>query len=100
MTSNKRSYKEPVFLFTSCSLRHAAQAGWQSALGNKKLTEEFVHQAHAEWIKELGAGRKYLFLDRYNNDIWKYIPKEKLKEMVDNFLKSVKKEVKKGKTTR
>lgn len=40
-------YKEPVFLFTSCSLRFAAWAGWYSAFGDKKKTEQWIKQAHA-----------------------------------------------------
>ncbi len=64
-----KSYKEPIFLFTSGSLRFAAWAGWFSAFGNKDMAEKWIHQAHAEWIKELGIGRRFSFLDRYNSDI-------------------------------
>ena len=64
-----KSYKAPPFLFTSSSMRQAAWAGWCSALGNKELSEKYVHAAHSEWAKELGAGRGYNFLNRYNNDI-------------------------------
>ena len=92
-----KTYKEPVFLFTSSSMRQAAWAGWYSALGNKKQTERFVRSAHSEWLKELGAGRRYTFLDRYNNDIWKYVPDKKLKILVDNLFKSLKEEIKKSK---
>lgn len=55
----KHPYKEPVFLFTSCSLRHAAYAGWYSAFGDQEKTENWLHSAHAEWSKEIGAGRQY-----------------------------------------
>lgn len=89
-----KPYREPVFLFTSCSLRFAAWAGWYSALGDKENTKRWIHQAHEEWIKELGAGRRYDFLGRYNHDIWDKIPPERLKEMIDEFFKSIKKEIK------
>ena len=91
-----KTYKEPVFLFTSSSMRQAAWAGWYSAFGNKKQTERFVHSAHSEWLKELGAGRRYEFLDRYNNDIWKYVPEKKLKILINNLFKSIKEEIKKS----
>lgn len=99
ITKRKRPYKEPVFLFTSCSLRFAAFAGWYSAFGDSKNTENWVHQAYSEWAKEMGAGRKFSFFDRYNDDIWKYIPPETLKKLVDNFFKSLKKEIKKAKSS-
>ena len=91
-----KPYKEPVFLFTSCSLRFAAWAGWYSAFGVQENAEKWIHQAHTEWVKELGAGRKYDFLNRFNDTIWDKIPPERLKTMVDGFLKSVKKEIKKN----
>lgn len=90
-----KSYKEPVFLFTSCSLRFAAWAGWYSALGDKKNAEGWVHQAHSEWIKEIGSGKKYDFLKRHNHDIWDKIPPERLEEMIKKFLGSIKREIKK-----
>lgn len=93
-----KPYKEPVFLFTSCSLRFASWAGWYSAFGDRKNTEKWIHQAHTEWIKELGSDRKYDFVQRYNHNIWKKIPPERLKKMVDGFLKSIKKEIKKNST--
>lgn len=77
-------------------MRHAAWAGWHSALGNKKLAEKYIHTAHSEWIKELGAGRRYDFLDRYNNDIWKYIPEKKLEEIINRFFKTIKAEINKS----
>jgi hypothetical protein len=99
MAKGITSYKEPVFLFTSSSMRQAAWAGWYSALGNKELANKYVHAAHSEWIKELGAGRRYNFLGRYNDDIWRHIPEEKLKEIINNFFKSIKIEIKKSKTS-
>jgi len=93
-----KAYKEPVFLFTSSSMRQAAWAGWYSALGNKKQAERFVHSAQSEWLKELGAGRKYTFLDKYNNDIWKYVPDKKLKMLIGSLFKALKEEIKKSKT--
>ena len=95
--SGKKPYKEPVFLFTSSSMRLAAWAGWYSALGNKDESEAYVHMAHAEWSKELGLGRRFDITGRYNNDVWKYISKEKLKALVDEFFRKLKTEVKKGK---
>ena len=83
----KNSYKEPVFLFTSSSMRQAAWAGWYSALGNKELVERYIHTAHGEWVKELGAGRRYDFLNRYNDDVWKYVSEKRLKEIVNVFSK-------------
>lgn len=91
-----KPYKEPVFLFTSCSLRFAAWSGWYSAFGDKENAEKWIHQAHSEWVKELGTGHKYDFLQRYNHDIWDNIPPERLNEMVNKFLKSVKSEIKKN----
>lgn len=97
MRKNKKPYKEPVFLFTSSSMRQAAWAGWYSALGNKELAEKHKYAAHSEWVKELGAGRRHSFLDRYNDDIWRCIPDKVLKELVDNFFRRVKGEIKKYK---
>lgn len=93
----KGPYQEPVFLFTSCSLRFAAYAGWYSAFGNKEKTEQFVHQAHTEWAKEIGATRRFDFFDRHNHDMWKYIPAETMKKMVDKFFREIKTEIKSGK---
>ncbi len=90
----RQPYKEPVFLFTSCSLRFAAWAGWYSALGYKENTEHLVHQAHNEWAKEIGAGRRYSFLDRHNSDLYQKLPPETLKRLVNRFLKSLKNELK------
>ncbi|MEK7565748.1 MAG: hypothetical protein AAB506_01730 [Patescibacteria group bacterium] len=90
-----KSYKEPVFLFTSCSLRFAAWAGWYSALGDKENAEKWIHQAHSEWAKEIGAGRRYPFLGNYNNDIYEKIPPEVLKKLVNGFLKQLKREINK-----
>lgn len=93
----KEPYQEPVFLFTSCSLRFAAYAGWYSAFGDKEKTEQLVHQAHTEWAKEIGATRRFDFFDRYNHDMWKYIPEETMKKLVNKFFKDIKAEIKKGK---
>lgn len=81
MRTLKKSYKEPVFLFTSSSLRFAAYAGWYSAFGDKEKTEQFVHQVHTEWAKEIGATRRFDFFDRHNHDMWKYIPEETMKKL-------------------
>lgn len=86
-----------MFLFTSCSLRFAAWAGWYSAFGDKEKTEQFIHQAHAEWVKEIGAARRFDFFNRHNSDVWKYIPAETMKEMVDEFFRKIKNEIKKNK---
>ncbi len=80
-------------------MRQAAWAGWYSALGNKGLAEKYIHAAHSEWIKELGTGRRYAFLDRHNNDIWKYIPEKRLKEIINNLFKTIKTEIKKSKAS-
>ncbi len=50
MPKQKASYKEPHF-FTSGSLRFAAWVGWYSALGDKKLAEDWEHQAY-KWVKK------------------------------------------------
>lgn len=99
MVKSKKPYKEPVFLFTSSSMRQAAWAGWYSALGNRELTERYIHAAHSEWIKELGAGRRYDFLARHNDDVWRYIPEKRLKEIIDSLFKTIKAEVRKTKTS-
>lgn len=90
-----KQYKEPLFLFTSGSLRFAAWAGWYSAIGDEKNTENWVHQAHSEWAKEMGAGRKFPFMSFHNQDIYQKIPEEILKRIVDNFMKQLKKEINK-----
>ena len=94
---NKLPYKEPVFLFTSSSMRKAAYAGWYSALGDGKKAEEWVHQAYAEWAKEVGAGRKYNFIGRFNNDIYIKIDFDKLKKLTDKYLLDIKKEIRNAK---
>ena len=96
ITKDKPPYKEPVSLFTSSSMRMAAYAGWYSALGEEKEARTYVHEAYATWAKELGAGRKYGFLDRFNNDIYKKIDFDKLKILTDKYLLDMKKEIKKA----
>lgn len=91
---NKKPYKEPVFLFSSSSLRQAAYAGWYSALGDEEKAEKFIHKAHAEWAKEVGAGRKYHFLGYFNNDIYAKVDPEKLKKLTNKYLLDIKKEIK------
>lgn len=91
-----KSYKEPVFLFTSGSLRKAAWAGWYSALGNEKEANEFIHQAYAEWAKEVSGGRRYSFADRFNHDIYYKIDFDKLKSLTDKYLKDLKNEITKA----
>ncbi|MFH2085526.1 MAG: hypothetical protein ABII21_01955 [bacterium] len=75
-----KKYKEPVFLFTSGSLRFDAWAGWYSALGDEKNCEMWSRQATSEWCKEIGACRNYSFLKNRNDDIWRYVSLEKQKE--------------------
>ncbi|MDO8668192.1 MAG: hypothetical protein Q7K35_03805 [bacterium] len=94
---SKKSYKDPVFLFTSSSMRKAAYAGWYSALGDKDNAEGFIRQAYAEWAKEVGAGRKYNFLGRFNNDIYIKIDFDKLKKLTDKYLLDIKKEIRNAK---
>ena len=94
---SKKPYKEPVFLFTSSSLRHAAWAGWYSALGDKKNSETFVHYAYAEWGREIAMGRRFDFADRLNNDIYQKIDFKKLKDLTDEYLKNINREIKKAK---
>lgn len=100
LSKTRRPYKEPVFLFTSCSLRLAAYAGWYSAFGEKEKAEQLTHEAYAEWTKELGASRRFDFLNRFNHDMYKYIPAETMKKMVDRFFKEIRAEIKKGKAKR
>lgn len=97
MAKRRNTCKEPIFLFTSSSMRQVAWAGWHSALENRKLVEKYIHAAHSEWVKELGAGRRYDFLNRYNDDIWKYIPEKRLKEIINSFFKVIKTEIRKSK---
>lgn len=97
VVNKKKSYKNPVFLFTSCSLRIAAWAGWYSAFGDIEKTEQLIHQAHTEWVKEIGATRRFDFFDRHNHDMWKYIPEDIMKKIVNKFFKDIKNEIKKGK---
>lgn len=78
-------------------MRKAAWAGWYSALGNKEEAEKFIHEAYAEWAKEVSAGRRYDFADYYSNDIYFKIDSKKLKELTDKYLKDLKKEIKKAK---
>lgn len=97
---SKKSYKEPVFLFTSSSMRQAAWAGWYSALGNKENAERFIHGAYAAWSKEIAAGRKFDFADRFNSDIYHKIDFEKLKKLTDNYLNDINNEIKKAKASK
>ena len=94
---SKKPHKEPVFLFTSSSLRHAAWAGWYSALGDKENSEKFVHYAYSEWAKEAAAGRRFDFADRFNDAIYQKIDFKKLKNLTDKYLKNLNREIKKTK---
>lgn len=94
---SKKSYKEPVFLFTSSSMRQAAWAGWYSALGDEENAEKFIHEAYAEWGKEIAAGRKLDFANRFNSDIYYKLDFEKLKELTDKYLRNINSEIKKSK---
>lgn len=96
----KKPYKEPVFLFTSSSMRLAAYAGWYSALGDEENAEEFVREAYAEWAKEIGAGRRYDFLSYFSNDIYKKVNHDKLKKLTDKYLLDIKKEIKNAKISK
>lgn len=96
MTTHQ-SYKEPVFLFTSGSLRFAAWAGWHAARGDADAVEKWAHQARGEWIKEINAGRGYDFLGRFNHDLYTRVEPARLKKLMDDFLKNLKREVKKAK---
>jgi hypothetical protein len=93
----KKPYKEPVFLFTSGSLRFAAWAGWYSAFGDENNAEKWCHQANTEWVKEISFGRHFSFLGRYNHDMQSRIKPEKFEELLDDFLKKIKVELKKDK---
>lgn len=62
----------------------------------KERTEQFVHQAHAEWVQE-GATRRFDFFDKRNHDMWKYIPEDIMRKLVNKFFKEIKTEIKKGK---
>jgi hypothetical protein len=93
----KKSYKEPLFLFTSGSLRQASWAGWYSALGDKDNAEKFIHYAYTEWAKEVAVGRKFDFAGRFNTDAYFKIDFEKLKNLTDKYLKDIQKEIKKAK---
>lgn len=97
--NKKKPYKEPVFLFTSSSLRFAAWAGWYSALGDKEKTEQWIHQAHTEWIKEIGAMRRFSFLNTFNHEMWSLIPPERLRTILNVFFRTLKLEIKKRKST-
>lgn len=97
-------YKEPVFLFTSCSLRFAAWAGWYSAMGDEKKTEQWCHQARSEWIKELAAGRRFVFAGRYNHDVYEYIDPKKINRINQQVFpgredRDKKRQVQKGRRT-
>lgn len=96
----KKPYKEPVFLFTSCSLRQAAWAGWYSALGDEEKAESFCHAARTEWVKEIGGGRRYPFLRTHSHDIYSEINPEVLRQLIDKFLKSIKREIKRANRTK
>lgn len=96
MTKQKSSYKSPEFLFTSGALRFAAWAGWHSAHGEKKLAEDWKLYAMSEFIKDISAGKGYSFLKDDSREIITYIPSETLKKLLDDFLKAIKKEIKKG----
>ncbi|MFH1720343.1 MAG: hypothetical protein ABH856_01925 [Patescibacteria group bacterium] len=98
--TKRKPYKEPVFLFTSCSLRFAAWAGWHSAFGDKKKTEQWCHQAHSEWIKELASGRRLSFAGRYNYDLYEYIEPKVLATLINTFFRDVNREIKKGKAVK
>lgn len=95
--SKKEPYKEPEFLFTSSSMRQAAYAGWYSALGDKEKTQMYIHSAHVAWTKEVSAGRRYVFADRFNDDIYRYIDFDILKSLTDEYLKKLNKEINKVK---
>jgi len=94
--TQKEPCKEPVFLFTSSSMRQAAWAGWYSAQGDKENAEKFCHAAYAEWAKEISAGRRFAFAEKYSNDIYHLDP-ETLKRLTDKYLKDIGAEVKKKK---
>jgi len=95
---SKKPYKEPLFLFTSGSLRQAAWAGWYSALGDKDNAEKFIHCAYGEWAREIGVGRKFDFAGRFNRDVYLKIDFDKLKKLTDKYLEDIQKEIKKRST--
>jgi len=94
----KKSIQDPVHMYTSGSLRYAAYSGWYSALGDEKPMKQWQHQAHEEWIKEVSGYRKYDFMGRYNHDMYEWIKPERMKDLVNEFLKKIKKEIKIGKS--
>ncbi|MDO8505578.1 MAG: hypothetical protein Q7S48_03300 [bacterium] len=94
-----KSYKEPVFLFTSGSLRFAAWAGWHAARGYAEQSERWAHQARTEWLKEMGTGRQFSFLGRYNHDLYDSVSPERFRELLDQFLQTLKQEIRKRKKT-
>lgn len=98
LSKDKTPYKEPVFLFTSCSLRFAAYAGWYSAFGEKEKAEQWIHKAHTEWAKEIAATRRFSFFDSNNSDMYKYISEDTMKQLIDRFCRLLKSEISKGKT--
>ena len=93
----KKSIQDPVFMYTSGSLRYAVYLGWYSALGDEKLMKQWQHQAHEEWVKEVSGYRKYDFMGRHNHDMYDWISTKRMKELVDEFLKKIKTEIKVGK---
>jgi hypothetical protein len=97
LTKEKGVYKEPIFLFTSSSLRFAAYTGWYSAFGEEDECKKWMHQAHCEWIKELCSGRRYSFLNHQNDDMYKHIPSDIMDKLVTKLAKGIKNEIKKGK---
>ncbi|OGL64452.1 hypothetical protein A3B21_05195 [Candidatus Uhrbacteria bacterium RIFCSPLOWO2_01_FULL_47_24] len=99
MPKKVKFYKEPVFLFTSGSLRFAAWAGWYSALGDAEQSERWAHQARAEWMKEVGAGRRFALLGRHNHDMYNYISPERFRDIFNTFLRTLQQEIRKGKKT-
>ncbi len=94
---SKKPYKEPVFLFTSSSMRQAAWAGWYSALGDEEHANEFIHSAYATWGKEIATGHQFDFANRFNSDIYSKIDFVKLKKLTDKYLKDINNEIKRTK---
>lgn len=45
--------------------------------------------------KRIRAGRKYSFFDRYNDDMYKYIPSEIMDKLVNKVFKDINAEIKK-----
>src|SRR3989338_7647741 len=99
MPKKVKFYKEPVFLFTSGSLRFAAWAGWYSALGDAEQSERWAHQARAEWMKEVGAGRRFALLGRHNHDMYNYISPEPFPHFFKSIFANPQAEIRKGKKT-